>query len=156
MPRIRWVSPETMHVTLKFYGEIQLDMIESLKKHLSAIKQKGGFIMNVKGINGFPSLAAPNTIWTGVETDEQRLREVFEAVERASLRIGIDRAKRPLKAHITLGRINNGEPLGAAALAVLENNPLTVEPWNVETVTLMQSELFQRGPKYTPLGVFKI
>lgn len=156
MPNIRWVFPETLHVTLKFYGEIQLDMIEALKKHLAAIKQKGGFAIGVEGINGFPRLAAPNTIWTGVKADRRRLGEVFEEVERASLRIGVDRERRPPKPHITLGRRSVREPLDAKMLAILEKNQPQIEPWNVESITLMQSELFPRRPRYTPIGTFKI
>lgn len=156
VPAIRWVSPETLHITLKFYGEIQLDMIEELKKALADIRQKGYFEMNVDGINGFPRLSAPNTIWTGVKTDMPRLMGVAEEVERASLRAGIDRNKRRLRPHITLGRRNTEEPLEAKTVELLENNPPRVEPWLVEKITLTKSELFPQGPKYTTLGVFKI
>lgn len=156
MPFIRWVSSETLHITLKFYGEIQLDMIEALKKSLAAIRKKGPFEMNIDGVNGFPRLSAPNTIWAGVKTDVPRLLDVAEEVERASLRAGIDRNKRRLRPHITLGRRNTEEPLDAKTIELLENNPPRVEPWIVETITLTQSELFPQGPKYTALGSFKI
>lgn len=156
MPCVRWLSPETLHVTLKFYGEIQLDMVESLKKHLAAIRRRGAFEMNIEGINGFPSLLAPNTIWTGIKTDLRRLLDTAGDVERASLKIGVNRERRPLRPHITLGRRSAGGPLDAASVAILENSPPRLEPWRVESITLMQSELFPQGPKYTTLEVFKI
>lgn len=156
VPAIRWVSPETLHVTLKFYGEIQLDMIDALKQHLAAIRRKGPFEMGIDGVNGFPTLAAPNTIWTGVKTDMRRLMETAEEVERASLRIGIDRNRRKLRPHITLGRRNTQEPLGAAVIKLLREAPPLIEPWVVETITLTKSELFPDGPKYSSLGIYKI
>lgn len=156
MPHIRWVFPETLHVTLKFYGEIQLDMVEALKKHLAAMKQKGAFTVSIGGINGFPCFSVPNTIWTGLKTDSPRIKEIFAEVERASLRIGVDRAKKPLRPHITLGRRNTSEPLDIKTLDILEKNQPQTDPWNVKSVVLMRSELFSRGPRYTTLGVFKI
>lgn len=156
VPAIRWVSPETLHITLKFYGEIQLDMIEALKKHLAALRHKGAFEMSVEGINGFPTLAVPNTVWTGIKTDAARLGEVFEGTERASLKIGVNKEKRPLRPHITLGRGNRLEPLDEKTLNILQRNIPRTEPWSVGAITLMRSELFAEGPKYTPLGRFKI
>lgn len=156
VPVIRWVSPETLHVTLKFYGELQLDMIEDLKRRLTAVRQDGPFEMGIGGVNGFPSLAAPNTVWTGVKTDMRRLMRIAEEVERASLRVGIDRNRRKLRPHITLGRRNTQEPLDAAAIEILRNDPPLVEPWIVETVVLTKSELFPGRPKYSPLGVYRV
>lgn len=156
VPCIRWVSPETLHVTLKFYGEIQLDMIEELKKHLAGIKQKGPFEMSIDGVNGFPTLAAPNTIWTGVKTDMHRLMKTVQDIEHASLRVGVDRNRRELRPHITLGRRNILTPLDVAVTELLRKDPPRVEPWIVETITLTKSELFPDGPKYSQLGIYKI
>lgn len=156
VPVIRWVSPETLHITLKFYGEIQLDMIEGLKKHLAAIKRKGPFEIGIDGVNGFPSIAAPNTVWTGVKTNMPRLMETAREVERASLKVGIDRNRRRLRPHITLGRRNTQEPLDAAVIELLRNDPPNVEPWLAEAITLTKSELFPEGPKYSPIGIYKI
>lgn len=156
VPSIRWVSPETLHVTLKFYGEIQLDMIEGLKKHLACIRQHGPFEMSIDGINGFPAFAAPDIVWTGVKTDMRRLMKTVEDVERLSLRVGIDRNRRQLRPHITLGRRNAPMPLDAAVTDLLRKDPPHVEPWVVETITLTKSELFSAGPKYSPLGIYKI
>lgn len=156
VPCIRWVSPETLHVTLKFYGEIQLDMIEGLKKQLACIRQKGPFEMGIDGINGFPTLTAPNTVWTGIKTDMRRLMKTVEDVEQASLRVGIDRNRRELRPHITLGRRDTSAPLDAEVTALLRRDPPRVEPWVVETITLTKSELFSNGPKYSPLGIYKI
>ena len=156
MAEIRWVAPETLHMTLKFHGEIQQDMVESLKKHLAAIKQKGPFEAGIKGIHGFPDLAAPEVIWTGVTADMDRLKEVREQAEIASLRAGIKREKRQLKPHITLGRNKTGKPLSGETLELLRNNEPRLEPWTAESITLMRSELFQYGPKYTRLGIYKI
>lgn len=156
VPVIRWVSPETLHITLKFYGEIQLDMIEALKKHLAAIRRRGPFEIGIDGVNGFPTLSAPNTVWTGVKTNIPRLMETAREVERASLKVGIDRNRRRLRPHITLGRRNTQEPLGAAVTELLQNDPPIIEPWLVETITLTKSELFPDGPKYSPLGIYTI
>lgn len=156
VPAIRWVSPETLHITLKFYGEIQLDMIEGLKKHLAAIKRKGPFELGINGVNGFPTLSAPNTVWTGVKTDISRLMETAREVELASLKIGIDRNRRRLRPHITLGRRTTQEPLSAEVMELLLNDPPVVEPWLVEAIMLTKSELFPDGPKYSPMGIYKI
>lgn len=156
VPEIRWVSSETLHMTLKFHGEIQPDMVEALKKELAAIKPNGSFAMGIEGVNGFPGLDRPDVIWAGIKADTARLNEVREQVEMASLRIGVKREKRRLRPHVTLGRNKSGKPLGAVALELLTAGPPRLEPWSVSSVTLMRSELFPRGPKYTPHGSYKI
>lgn len=156
VPGVRWVRPETLHITLKFCGEIQEDMAEGMARHLAGVKQKGSFNLSIRGIGAFPLLTAPRTVYSGVVGDIKRLKEVRCDVETAALRVGLDRDTRSYNPHITLGRRNSNEKFPEEHKRIIEDNPIQIEPWRVETITLMKSDLFPEGPQYTPLGVFKI
>jgi 2'-5' RNA ligase len=156
MPDVRWVRPETMHLTLKFCGEIQEDMALGMMRHLEKRKQKGAFQLTVEETRGFPSLSSPRVVCASVGGDMRRLKEVQYEAETAALRVGIDRDARAYSPHLTLGRRTAQTKLTDRQREILEENPISAAPWYADSITLMKSELFPSGPKYTPLGVFKI
>lgn len=153
---VRWTDPDIMHITLKFCGEILPDTLSLLADNLQLIKQKGPFSISIDGIGGFPDLAKPRVIWTGIEGDIPRLKELQRNVENAAYRAGIPKEERPYSPHITLGRRNSTMPIPDSAKKAMESDVLMLEQWTVEEMFIMRSILSSSGPRYTPLGLFKI
>ena len=58
--------------------------------------------------------------------------------------------------HVTIGRRNSDRPLPEEIISSMRSAELLTEPWTVREITLMRSELSPMGPRYTPLGLFKI
>jgi len=156
VPDVRWVRPETLHITLKFCGEIQEDMVQGIIRYLTKFKQKGAFMLQIQGIGAFPSFPPARIVWTGVTGALNRLQEVQNAAENAALSVGLAREPRRYTPHITLGRRNSKDPFPQVQIDTVQSDPLYTEAWQVNAMILMKSELFPDGPKYTPLGVFKI
>lgn len=153
---IRWVDPVTMHVTLKFCGERPAETVDALLENLSRIKPVGGLDIRLEGAGGFPDLRCPRVVWTGIAGDLGTLRALQKNVESAALRSGIAKETRPYSPHLTLGRRNSTLPLPETALRGISENAIKTEPWHAEEFILMKSDLSALGPKYTPLGLFKI
>lgn len=149
----RWVKPETMHITLKFCGENEPSVTESLLKSLSEIKQKEKIILNIEGTGSFPGTGDARVIWAGIKGDTGYLRRLAEKVDKAALKAGIPAERRPFSPHITLARIPQPAPVHCFINTAAQ--PLITEPWEVKEIILMKSELFPTGPIYTPLGLFK-
>ena len=55
---IRWVRREQFHITLKFLGELQPDIIAQVKDTLEPLKFFQPFIIDLQHIGAFPNLAA--------------------------------------------------------------------------------------------------
>src|SRR5580700_6100134 len=76
---IRWVGPETFHITLQFLGETRkLDEIQH------ALQTVRGVVIDLSFRNAgfFPSPKAPRVFWVGIEADLQ-LQELVNAIGQA-------------------------------------------------------------------------
>ncbi len=98
----------------------------------------------------------PKVLWTGVAGDIDMLAAVKNEVERAALRASIPKENKKYTPHITLGRRNSDRSLPERELLRIQRVSLTTDPWTVKEIILMKSDLSPIGPRYTPLGLFKI
>lgn len=156
VPQVRWVDAETLHVTLKFCGEMPSETVDTLSEKLAAISKIGAIELSLGGIGGFPALSSPRVVWCGIHGDINKLRTIQKDTEKIALYAGIPKENRPYSPHITLGRRNAPGEIPKAAEEILMNTPLELEPWKADKIILMKSELRRFGPIYTPLALFKI
>ncbi|MFA7365977.1 MAG: RNA 2',3'-cyclic phosphodiesterase [Synergistaceae bacterium] len=152
----RWAYPDTMHITLKFCGERPSETVDMLLDNLKSIRPTGPFDINIEGIGAFPDMVRPRVAWAGVRGDTEHLFKIRDEVEKAALKASIPKENKKYTPHITIGRRNSDIPLPEKALSSMESEALVTSPWTVREITLMRSELSPMGPRYTPLGLFKI
>ena len=103
---VRWVSPVSMHLTLKFLGDdvdraLPYAIADVLRPSLRRLKPTE---FRVEGLGAFPSSSRSRVLWAGVEDASGGLAETWEAVEAAMEELGVLRSERPFEPHITLGR----------------------------------------------------
>ena len=145
-----------MHITLKFCGERPSETVDMLLENLKNIRPTGPFEINFEGIGGFPDLVRPRVAWAGIREDTEHLQAIRNEVEKAALKASIPKENKKYTPHITVGRRNSNLPLPEKILSSMESEALVTEPWTVREIILMRSELSPMGPRYTPLGLFKI
>ncbi len=105
-PEVRWVGPETFHVTLQFLGETKkLDEISSALKQVRRAPVQIAF----RGSGFFPTPKAPRVFWVGIGAD-QNLPLLAKEVGNAMEPIGFERDKGPYTPHLTLARNGSGRP----------------------------------------------
>lgn len=153
---IRWVAPDTMHITLKFCGERLPETIDKFKTTLSQIVSKGPISLSLEGIGGFPDFKRPHVIWTGIKGDLDRLSRLRDEIETAGGRVGIPKERAKYAPHLTLGRCDFSGGMAENIAASLNSEPVATEPWTAEQFILMRSELTQHGAVHTPIELFKI
>lgn len=110
LPMVRWVRPQTMHLTLAFLGDIAEESLEKIGRSMLSIGD--GFApveVGIGGLGAFPSLRRPRVIWLGLEGADA-LRELQAAVAGMlhALQMGWD--DKPFKPHLTLGRCRQPVP----------------------------------------------
>lgn len=104
LPDVRWVSPECMHLTLRFLGDdISPERFEEIADALASV-QSPGFSLRVRGVGRFLHPRAPQVLWLGVD-EEPGLRELHRRVEQRLRSVGFASEKRSYEPHITLARL---------------------------------------------------
>jgi RNA 2',3'-cyclic 3'-phosphodiesterase len=162
-PDVRWVGPETFHVTLQFLGETK-KLVEIQNALLSV---KGSPITLTFGDAGFfPTPKSPRVFWVGIESD-QELQYLVKSISEALQPLGFERDKGPFKPHLTLARASSGRPrpvpgeYSAPGLQQVRTRVETLAPLEFGTMTarefyLYESKLSPSGARYTRLSRYPL
>lgn len=154
-PRVSWVAPPNLHLTLKFLGELPPEALEEVKDGLAeAVAGAAPFTLHFHGVGGFPGMARPRVLWVGVAEGAQAAQALQARVEAALGRRGFAREDRAFSPHLTVGRVR--EPRGLAPLqqAVASEAGRDFGRLEVRTLSLMRSDLSPAGSRYTELAAF--
>ena len=147
---VRWVAAQSVHLTLKFLGEVEEDRLPGLFAAVDgAAPGIGAFDMAVDGFGAFPSLRRPQVIWAGVE-DNPSLSDLQERFEAALEALGYERERRPFHPHLTLGRTRKQARAGEfKGFDELVSQLAYEDSFRVETVDVMESQLRPSGAVYS-------
>ena len=86
---VKWVSPDNIHLTLKFLGEISEEKCEKVKAALDEVaKTSAPFEISIKDIGAFPKLEFPRVIWVGLEKGAKESAELSAKIDESLYRIG--------------------------------------------------------------------
>jgi 2'-5' RNA ligase len=107
-PDVRWVRPDSFHVTLKFIGEREPEQVEAIRRELASVRA-APVEVSFRGHGFFPNPRNPRVFWVGVEADES-LPRLAAAVDEAVSRTGVPREANSFKPHLTLSRSGSGSP----------------------------------------------
>lgn len=151
-PRIKWVGPESLHVTLKFLGDVgQRDLNDIFSAVDEAAARYEPFVVDIETLGVFPNWHAPRVVWAGCGEGVDEVVSLHKDVESSLAELGYDQEKRAFNPHVTLGRIKlpaDGYGLFDATRDMLNTNYGFMD---VDAVTVFMSELKRSGPVYTPM-----
>lgn len=154
---VRWVKPESIHLTLKFLGDVEPLRLKTVSEAMKrASRGTGAMNLALAGAGAFPNLTGPRVLWVGLKGDIEPLvglqgridQELYESV-------GFPKEDRPFTPHLTLGRMRDHVPLEErrkVGKAIAELGLETEVWWQVEEVYLMRSTLTPAGAVYDALG----
>ena len=152
----RWTKRESLHLTLKFLGQVDEGKVAAVQKAVAAtVAPLRRFTISCRGLGVFPDIRRPRVIWAGLEG--AALAALAEAAEAALEPLGFPREAREFKPHLTIGRWREGARGGDALRAELER-------WRhhdfgasaIDEAVLFQSVLKRGGAEYTALKIFPL
>jgi 2'-5' RNA ligase len=146
VPGARWVSPENMHLTLRFIGEVEHGMADDIDAALMKL-QAPRFDLTFDGTGFFGKPSAARTLWVGVRKCEPLMR-LQGKVEIAMQRLGLPAEERKYAPHVTLARLR-GVPAARLGRFVEANGHFLAGPVPVEHFVLFSSALGNAGAVYT-------
>ncbi len=155
---IRWVRPEGMHLTLKFFGDVvQGDIVRISDVVIRRVVNNTPMELSIGSPGGFPSLKKPRVLWIGIGGDTQRLAVLQETIENDLEKCGFPREKRSFTPHLTLGRAvsRNGVIPGGEDVFGKTVKSDTCR-FNVRELILFESELKPGGAVYKKLAGFPL
>jgi RNA 2',3'-cyclic 3'-phosphodiesterase len=107
-PDVRWVTPGSLHLTLKFIGEKPDASVKQIEKSLASISATV-FNISFRGAGFFPTAKSARVFWVGIEADVG-LVKLASDIEDALFAIGIAKESRAFSPHLTLARAGSGAP----------------------------------------------
>ena len=99
---MRWVSPDNLHLTLRFIGEVPPSVTLEVEEALAEI-DAAAFSFALVGIGHFESAGRPRVVWLGVEADPG-LAELRKKIDRRLRAVGVKLDHHDFRPHVTLGR----------------------------------------------------
>jgi 2'-5' RNA ligase len=153
---VKWVRPESMHLTLKFLGNIEserLDAIDGAVENAAVGKQT--FDLALAGTGAFPNPKRPNVLWIGARQGAEAFATLAGSVESELAELGFEREKRPFSVHLTIGRVRSARNIGQVVEMMTENG-FESGPFRIDAVHVMKSDLQRTGAVYTTLRTFKL
>ena len=151
-PDVRWVKAQNIHITLKFLGEIEKNLLQQVVEELfPLVNLVKHFELVVSGFGSFPSAKNPRVFWLGLEPDiKNSLYTLYQWIDKNLESLGFNREKRRFSPHLTVGRIKKPQNF-KKLYHFIERNQFPKCIFKVDKIVLMRSELNVTGAIYTPI-----
>lgn len=140
----KWVEMEDLHLTIRFYGDIDNLVADDLVSALARV-DFDPFELHVTGLGVFGG-RDPRVIYAGVEPSES-LNALQRACERAARAARLPPEPRAFKPHVTLARLKNTKP-DMVARFLGARPPVECWPFTVDQFVLMSSRPGVGGGPY--------
>lgn len=146
VPGARWQTPEQLHLTLHFLGELDGGTTRRLEAALTQLEAPA-FTARLRGAGVFPLRGGPaRTLWLGVDPVDP-FRLLHDRSARILDELGVDREHRKFVPHVTAARLRNADERRLAEWVA--HHSLYASPeFEVREVLLYSSVLSQSGAKY--------
>ena len=150
--RASWSRESNIHLTLKFVGEIPVELVPRFDSAISrAVKGFLPFPITISGSGVFPQKRDPRVLWIGIRDTEEQLAKLHSRLEDEAEREGLTRDEHHFHPHLTLARLRNQQ--GARKLShAHEDLNFAAEEITVRELLLIRSELSSNGSKYTTIS----
>ncbi|HWZ24079.1 MAG TPA: RNA 2',3'-cyclic phosphodiesterase [Verrucomicrobiae bacterium] len=101
-PKLRWVPPENLHVTLKFIGSVPAEKLQAIIGALRYVRADKSVKLNFIGHGG----TIAGVYWATIEPDPA-LEKLAADIDRSLEPLGIVKENRAFHPHVTLARFKD-------------------------------------------------
>jgi 2'-5' RNA ligase len=153
---IKFVEVENIHLTLKFFGEIDDTRIEQITDIVNqSIKDKETYTLKVVNIGAFPNIYNPRVIWTGIKDKNNTTVKLIEELDKKFNKIGFKKEKNYVP-HITIGRVKSISDKEKLTQTLKKLNKKYHGKMEVKKIYLKSSKLTPNGPIYKNIKEFNL
>ncbi len=147
--RVKLVEHNNMHITLKFLGEIDPQMIPEIRKIIESCKT-APFSVTLQSVGFFPNERYVRVIWVGIKPPDIIAR-ISRCIDEKLSDLGFKKEKSYIP-HLTVARAKG--PVTVKNIERFQG----MEFGNVEVreIKIKKSTLTQKGPIYEDLEVIQL
>ncbi len=146
---VKWDEPEKFHITLKFLGNVEAQLLEKLVAALKLLAGQRAFDVTYETLGAFPDFARPRVIWIGTSPNPSVL-SLQKSVEGVCTQFGFQKEEREFHPHITLGRVKGSRHIDRLT-DKLKNTMLQPITSRCTELLVMRSDLHRSGSVYSVL-----
>jgi len=156
---VKWVDPDSIHLTLKFLGNIALDRTGEITRAMEEAAQGiSPFQLQVSGLGVFPNLRRVQVAWVGMSGEIDKLGQLQQRIESNMANLGFAPESRRFTPHLTIARLRNQASLNerqrfGKLIADTQFITATIE---VDAISLMKSQLTREGAIYSRISLVKL
>ncbi len=157
---VKWVDPSSIHLTLKFLGNIAVGRVSEITRAMELAAQGiSPFHLEVKGLGVFPNLKRVQVAWVGIGGEVDKLGQLQQRIESNLAPLGFTTESRPFTPHLTLARLRDRaspderQRFGQLITSARFEAAHTIE---VDSVNLMRSQLTREGAIYSRLSSVRL
>ncbi len=151
--RVEWVRPESIHLTLKFLGDIEVARTDAIVGAMTlAAKGSTQLALVPSGLGVFPNARRPRVIWVGLGGQLDHLKSLQQTLDAHLADLGFPSETRPFKGHLTLGRVKGKIAVDRMQAALAKFNAFEFEGFEADRIILFKSELRPSGAVYTKVA----
>ena len=137
---IKYVNSKNMHFTLKFFGNIDSDMVEDIGNAVErVIKNYSSFDLNIKNCGCFPNKNVIKVLY----------------LDREFRKLGFKK-ERNFISHLTIGRVKSPKDKKGIRDVIEKLEDIEIGQMNVSRICLKKSTLTPQGPIYEDIKVFEL
>ena len=155
---VRWLKPDSIHLTLKFLGNLSADQLDKvfIGMDIAQAKFPGVFSVLVEGTGCFPSWKRPRVMWVGVKGKElERLLSLQNLIDLSLNEQGFSAEDRKFSPHLTVARIKYVEQL-ERLMERFSSYPFPALTLPVREILVMRSDLKPDGAVYSVQKTYKL
>lgn len=152
---VRWVKPDGIHLTLKFFGNVSEEDIMAISRVVEEnTAATSPLHLKVNKLGLFPSRKRPRVLWIGLGGDTPPLLIMQENLEQGFAGCGFTREERPFRLHLTIGRVKTPHISGDPEQFMAKADDWAAGSFIACGLGLFKSDLTPQGAVYTRLAWF--
>jgi 2'-5' RNA ligase len=153
---VKWVRPDSMHLTLKFLGEIKDKDVMDVCNAVKAVADRHkAFDLSVSHVGCFGGRSA-RVLWVGAGLECPELLQLQEDLEEELASAGWPKEGRKFSGHLTLCRIRNSKAGIELARLTEQYKDFDLGMVRCDALSVYESQLRPEGPLYTSLGNYRL
>lgn len=154
--KIRWEPIDKLHITLKFLGETDINLISEINSELeNLLKNYKPFSLTFDKFGVFSKGKKPTILWIGLKENDY-LNKLAVEIDNLANKFGFEKEKRKFIPHITLLRIKEKDEIYLKDIYKLIEIELPEINFIANKITFFKSTLLRSGSVYEPIKNFYI
>ncbi|RAP45964.1 MAG: 2'-5' RNA ligase [Methanosphaera sp. rholeuAM6] len=154
--KIKYVESENMHLTLKFFGEIDDATLEKIAYIVAnSLENYDKYSLKVVNVGAFPNIYRPRVIWTGIKDKNNVTVKLIKELDNKFNKIGFKKEKDYVP-HITIGRVKNIDDKEKLSQTLKKLSRQYHGKMEVKKICIKSSTLTPDGPIYENIREFDL